>query len=125
METVGLEGKHTVWTHCHIQNGSTVDMTERMERQIERFAPGFRDCILAKYAMSSADLEGYNPNYAGGDVNGGAFPYLRGDLFDAVLRLFEMEQRRGNPAPLPSGESRYESGSQRVVLPTLRHPSSA
>jgi phytoene dehydrogenase-like protein len=65
-------GKHTVWAYCHVPNGSTVDMAERIERQIERFAPGFRDRILGRHTMSPADLEGYNPNYAGGDIAGGA-----------------------------------------------------
>lgn len=65
------EGKHTAWGYCHVPNGSTVDMTERIEAQIERFAPGFRDCILAKSAMSTMQMEQYNPNYVGGDINGG------------------------------------------------------
>jgi phytoene dehydrogenase-like protein len=64
-------GKHTLWGYCHVPNGSTVDMTERMEAQIERFAPGFRDLILARQAMGPADVEAYNPNYVGGDINGG------------------------------------------------------
>jgi phytoene dehydrogenase-like protein len=64
-------GKHTLWGYCHVPNGSTFDMTDRIERQIERFAPGFRDRILARAAMFPADLERYNPNYIGGDINGG------------------------------------------------------
>jgi phytoene dehydrogenase-like protein len=64
-------GKHTAWGYCHVPNGSTVDMTERIERQIERFAPGFRDRILARHMMTATDLERYNPNYVGGDINGG------------------------------------------------------
>jgi phytoene dehydrogenase-like protein len=62
---------HTGWAYCHVPNGSTVDMTERIEAQIERFAPGFRDCILARHRMSTADLETYNANYVGGDIIGG------------------------------------------------------
>lgn len=65
------EGKHTVWAYCHVPNGSTVDMTERMERQIERFAPGFRDRILAKATMNTPELEAGNANLVGGDINGG------------------------------------------------------
>lgn len=65
-------GKHTVWAYCHVPNGSTVDMAERIERQIERFAPGFAERILGRHTMSPADLERYNPNYAGGDIAGGA-----------------------------------------------------
>jgi phytoene dehydrogenase-like protein len=66
-------GKHTAWAYCHVPNGSTVDMTEAIEKQIERFAPGFRDRILAKHVMNSTQVEEYNPNYIGGDINGGAF----------------------------------------------------
>ena len=65
------EGKHTVWAYCHVPNGSTKDMTSIMERQIERFAPGFRDQILGKHTMNTAEIEAYNPNYIGGDINGG------------------------------------------------------
>ncbi len=65
------EGKHTVWAYCHVPSGSTVDMTERIEKQIERFAPGFRDRIVARHATGPAALERYNPNYVGGDINGG------------------------------------------------------
>jgi phytoene dehydrogenase-like protein len=65
-------GKHTGWAYCHVPNGSTKDMTETIERQIERFAPGFRDRILARHVMNTAQLESYNANYVGGDINGGA-----------------------------------------------------
>jgi len=64
-------GKHTLWVYCHVPNGSRVDMTERVEAQIERFAPGFRDCILARCVSSPADLERRNANLIGGDVCGG------------------------------------------------------
>ncbi len=64
-------GQHTLWAYCHVPNGSTVDMREAIERQIERFAPGFRDCILARNVMTPADYERYNPNLIGGDINGG------------------------------------------------------
>jgi phytoene dehydrogenase-like protein len=66
------EGKQTAWAYCHVANGSPVDMTERIEAQIERFAPGFRDRILARSAMGPAELELHNANYVGGDINGGA-----------------------------------------------------
>jgi len=72
-------GKHTAWAYCHVPGGSVVDMTEAIERQVERFAPGFRDRILAKHVMNSAQVEEYNPNYIGGDINGGAFDL--GQLF--------------------------------------------
>lgn len=64
-------GKQTFWAYCHVPNGSTVDMTERIEAQIERFAPGFRERILARATRDTAALERYNENYLGGDINGG------------------------------------------------------
>jgi phytoene dehydrogenase-like protein len=64
-------GKHTAWAYCHVPNGSTQDMTDAIERQVERFAPGFRDTILAKHTMDTAQVQEYNPNYIGGDINGG------------------------------------------------------
>ena len=66
------EGKHTAWAYCHIPHGSTVDMLEKIETQIERFAPGFRDCVLARRAFSPAALESMDANLVGGDINGGA-----------------------------------------------------
>lgn len=65
------QGKHVGWAYCHVPNGSTFDMTERIEAQMERFAPGFRDTILARHTRGCADYERYNPNLVGGDINGG------------------------------------------------------
>ncbi|MET0595324.1 MAG: NAD(P)/FAD-dependent oxidoreductase, partial [Polyangiaceae bacterium] len=65
------EGKHTGWAYCHVPSRSTLDMTDTIERQIERFAPGFRDRILARSKMSPAAFESYNENYVGGDITGG------------------------------------------------------
>lgn len=65
------EGKQTLWAYCHVPNGSTVDMTARIEAQLERFAPGFRERVLARHVSGPADLERYNANYIGGDINGG------------------------------------------------------
>jgi phytoene dehydrogenase-like protein len=65
-------GKHTLWAYCHVPSGSGVDMTDRIEAQIERFAPGFRDLILARSVMTAADMERHDPNYVGGDINCGA-----------------------------------------------------
>lgn len=65
-------GKQTAWAYCHVPNGSAFDMTERIEAQIERFAPGFRDRILAKSARPPTIVEQHNANYVGGDINGGA-----------------------------------------------------
>jgi phytoene dehydrogenase-like protein len=65
------QGKHTAWGYCHVPNSSTFDMTERIEEQIERFAPGFKKCIITRNIMPPAELERYNPNYIGGDILGG------------------------------------------------------
>jgi phytoene dehydrogenase-like protein len=65
-------GRHTLWAYAHVPHASGVDATEAVERQIERFAPGFRDLILARHVMAPADLEAYNPNYRGGDIAGGS-----------------------------------------------------
>lgn len=64
-------GKHTAWAYCHVPHGSQKDMTLAIENQIERFAPGFRDTILAKHTMNTVEVQAYNPNYIGGDINGG------------------------------------------------------
>jgi phytoene dehydrogenase-like protein len=65
------EGKHTAWAYCHVPHGSKKDMTQAIENQVERFAPGFKDRILAKHTFNTAEMEAYNPNYIGGDINGG------------------------------------------------------
>ena len=65
-------GKHTLWAYCHVPNGSTVDMTDAIERQIERFAPGFRERIIGRSARPPAELERHNANYVGGDIVGGS-----------------------------------------------------
>jgi phytoene dehydrogenase-like protein len=70
-DTRAPAGKQTLWAYCHVPNGSTMDMADRIERQIERFAPGFADRILARHARGPAGLEAYNPNYVGGDIAGG------------------------------------------------------
>jgi phytoene dehydrogenase-like protein len=64
-------GNHIGWAYCHVPHGSTVDMTSRIEAQVERFAPGFRDCIIGRSVMNTADMQEHNPNYIGGDINGG------------------------------------------------------
>ena len=64
-------GRYTLWAYCHVPNGSTVDVTEAIERQIERFAPGFRDTIISRHRSMPADIEADNPNYVGGDITGG------------------------------------------------------
>lgn len=70
-DTRAPAGKHTGWAYCHVPHGSRQDMTEIIERQVERFAPGFRERILARHVMDTAAMEAYNNNYIGGDINGG------------------------------------------------------
>lgn len=65
-------GKHTAWAYCHVPNGFTGNVTETIEKQVERFAPGFRDCIAARSVMGPAEMERHNPNLVGGDIGGGA-----------------------------------------------------
>jgi phytoene dehydrogenase-like protein len=73
------QGKHTAWAYCHVPNGSEKDMTNAIENQVERFAPGFRDRILARHVMNTIQMEEYNPNYVGGDISGGVIDI--GQLF--------------------------------------------
>lgn len=75
------KGQHTIWAYCHVPSGSEEDMTERIEAQIERFAPGFRERILARHSFTAAGMEAYNPNDIGGDINGGVQ-----DLFQLFTR---------------------------------------
>ncbi len=86
-------GKHTGWAYCHVPSGSTVDLSDIVERQIERFAPGFKSRILARHATNAVDLERYNPNYVGGAVTGGV-----ADLF----QLFTRPVARLNPYTTPN-----------------------
>ncbi|RZK61995.1 MAG: NAD(P)/FAD-dependent oxidoreductase [Hymenobacter sp.] len=81
-------GQHTAWAYCHVPNGSRQDMTDAIERQVERFAPGFRERILARHTFSPAQMEEYNPNYVGGDINGG--------LLD-IRQLFTRPALRASP----------------------------
>ncbi len=83
-ETRAPPGKHTAWAYCHVPNGSSVDMAERIEAQVERFAPGFRDLILARHTMGPAKLEAHDRNLVGGDLNGGAMDL--GQLFFRPVR---------------------------------------
>ncbi len=75
------EGKHTLWGYCHVPNASTFNMTEKIENQIERFAPGFKDLVIGRSMMPPNELEKHNANLIGGDINGGA-----GDLRQLFLR---------------------------------------
>ncbi len=81
-------GRHTAWAYCHVPHACTADMTEPIESQVERFAPGFRGCVLARHIMTPADLERHNANLIGGDITGGAH-----DLRQLVLRPTRMFYR--------------------------------
>ncbi len=93
-ETRAPAGKHTAWGYCHVPNGSRVDMTEAIESQIERFAPGFRDLVLDRSSRNAMAYEQYNPNYIGGDIGGGRYGLRK------VLQL-------GNKAPYDLGGGVY------------------
>ena len=86
-------GKHTGWAYCHVPTGSSVDLTDVIERQVERFAPGFRDLILARHSMRTADLEKYNPNNVGGSITGGVTD---------IGQLFTRPAVRANPYSTPN-----------------------
>lgn len=85
-------GRHTLWAYCHVPNGSTIDMSHAIEAEIERFAPGFRDCVVARSAMGPAAMEDRNANLVGGDIAGGA-----GDL----AQVFARPVLRSNPYATP------------------------
>jgi phytoene dehydrogenase-like protein len=86
-------GKHTAWSYCHVPNGSSTDMTAAIEKQVERFAPGFRDLILDKHVMNTAQMETYNPNYVGGDINGGVLD---------ITQLYTRPALRWSPYTTPA-----------------------
>jgi phytoene dehydrogenase-like protein len=81
------QGKHTAWAYCHVPNGSNTDMLERIEAQIERFAPGFRDCILARRVFTPSSLEQMDANLIGGDIGGGVLDF-RQFLFRPTWRQY-------------------------------------
>jgi phytoene dehydrogenase-like protein len=85
-------GRHTAWAYCHVPAGSNVDRSEVIDAQIERFAPGFRDCVLARRASNAADLARWNPNLLGGDISGGAMT-----LHQLIARPTLREYRTSNP----------------------------
>jgi phytoene dehydrogenase-like protein len=87
-ETRAPAGKHTGWAYCHVPNGSERDMTEAIEAQVDRFAPGFRERILARSALNARALQAHDRNLVGGDVNGGAM---------TISRPFAPGHRTGRP----------------------------
>jgi phytoene dehydrogenase-like protein len=86
-------GKHIAWVYCHIPNGSTFNMLPRIEAQIERFAPGFRDCVLARRVFSPSDLQAMDANLIGGDISGGASDF-RQFLFRPTWRQYATSDER-------------------------------
>jgi phytoene dehydrogenase-like protein len=86
------EGKHTAWAYCHVPNGSRVNMLDKIEDQIERFAPGFRECVLARRVFSPADLESMDANLVGGDIGGGTMD-IRQFLFRPTGRHYVTSAR--------------------------------
>jgi phytoene dehydrogenase-like protein len=86
------QGRHTAWAYCHVPNASKIDMTAIIEAQVERFAPGFRDLILARAVRSPADLERENANLVGGDIAGGS-PNLRQLLARPTVRAYRTPAR--------------------------------
>jgi phytoene dehydrogenase-like protein len=70
-DTRAPAGKHTAWAYCHVPHGSDVDMSNAIEAQIERFAPGFKDLIVGRHSLDARAMQAYNENYVGGDINGG------------------------------------------------------
>jgi phytoene dehydrogenase-like protein len=87
-------GKHTAWGYCHVPSGSDIDMTGAMERQIERFAPGFGDLILQRHTMNASALEAHNPNYIAGEISGGGF---------GMRKVFQL----GSTGPYRLGDGLY------------------
>ena len=120
-------GHATLWAYCHVPNGSTVDMTSRIEAQIERFAPGFGDLVLARSTITAAQSEQHNPNYVGGDINGGVGT-LRQTIFRPTMSW--NPYRTGAPglylcssATPPGGgvHGMCGVGAARAVLQDLKH----
>jgi phytoene dehydrogenase-like protein len=85
-------GKHTAWAYCHVPHGSKVDVLPKLENQIERFAPGFRECILARRVFSPANLESMDANLVGGDISGGVMD-ARQILFRPTARHYATSAR--------------------------------
>jgi len=116
-------GKTTAWAYCHVPSGSDTDMTGRIESQVERFAPGFRDRILARSTRSPAQLEAYDANYVGGDINAGIFD-VRQLLFRPALSL---DPYRAGPglyicsSSTPPGGGVHGMGGYNAARSALRH----
>jgi phytoene dehydrogenase-like protein len=123
-DTRAPAGQHALWTYAHVPNGSTVDMTEAVTQQIERFAPGFRDLVLASRAHTASDLEEHDPNYVGGDIASGA-PTMR----QLIARPVVSTDPWRTPVPgtylasssVPPGPSVHGMGGAYAAQSALRH----
>ncbi len=117
------DGKHTVWAYCHVPNGSTIDVSATIEAQIERFAPGFGDTVLARRVTLPAELERGNANLIGGDLGGGSYAYMRSlfrptvsvDPYSTAVDHFFM----GSASATPGGGVHGMAGHQ-AALSALR-----
>jgi phytoene dehydrogenase-like protein len=96
------DNKHTLWAYCHVPSGSERDMTQLIENQIERYAPGFRDVVDSRATMNCSDLQHYNPNYIGGDINGG---------LQDITQLFNRPVSLINPYSMPAKGYYFASSS--------------
>ena len=124
------QGQHTFWAYCHVPNGSTVDMTARLEAQIERFAPGFRDCVLARHVSTPATLERMNANLLGGDISGGAMTMrpvppapdgsdLRNQRAESLPLFFVDASRGRSPRDVRFSRSKGRTPSNAIPLSKL------
>jgi phytoene dehydrogenase-like protein len=124
-QTRAPNGKHAAWAYCHVPNGCDVDLTEAIEAQVERFAPGFRDQVLARHAMGPVALESHNANEVGGDIGGGA-----SDLRQLVLRPVPARDPWRTPVPglylcsasTPPGGGVHGMGGWNAARSVLRPP---
>jgi phytoene dehydrogenase-like protein len=119
-DTRAPKGKHTAWAYCHVPNGSYKDMTENIEQQVERFAPGFRERIIGRHTFNTAQLESYNPNFIGGDINGGIIdlaqlftrPALRSSPYRTSAKGFYICSSSTPPGGGVHGMCGYHSAKQ-------------
>jgi phytoene dehydrogenase-like protein len=105
------DGKHVAWVYCHVPNGSGVDMTSRIEAQLERFAPGFNDCVIARRVSAPSDLEAMDSNLVGGDVGGG----------ELSMRQFFFRPALGNYSSTPPGGGVHGMCGYHAGRTALRH----
>jgi phytoene dehydrogenase-like protein len=117
------DSMHTLWAYCHVPNGSTVDMTQQIEDQIERFAPGFRDVVMHRSTMDTREVEAHGANYIGGDINGGSAD-LRQFLFRPVVSprpwLLPLPGWYLCSASIPPGGGVHGMGGRKAARSALR-----